>query len=110
MLTTGVINPDTTATIDLATPLDSSITFLGQDTDFSPYYFKNPHDLSEISGSELPMDRSRTCFWSFRSRRAPFPGVSNQPPLVGLSSQAPIRGRSFLSTNGGSDVHPEKRF
>ena len=47
MLTTGVINPDTTATVDLANPLDSSIAFLGQETDFSPYFFKNPHDLSE---------------------------------------------------------------
>ena len=48
MLTTGVINPDTTATINLATPLDTSITFVAQETDFAPYYFKNPHDLSEV--------------------------------------------------------------
>lgn len=34
-LAKGVINPDTTATIDLANPLASSLTPIGQDTDFA---------------------------------------------------------------------------
>jgi hypothetical protein len=101
MLAKGVINPDTTATIDLATPLASSITFLGQETDFSPFYFKNPHDLSEIIRLGIADGSIQNLFLVIQIPPAPFPGVSNQPPLIGLSSQAPILGRSFLSTNGG---------
>jgi len=101
MLTTGVINPDTTATINLATPLDSNITFLAQDTDFAPYYFKNPHDLSEIIRLGIADGSIQNLFLVLQIPPAPFAGVSNQPPLIGLSTQAPILGRSFLSTNGG---------
>jgi hypothetical protein len=101
MLATGVVNPDTTATIDLATPLASSLTFLGQETDFSPFFFKNPHDLSEIIRLGIANGSIQNLFLVIQIPAAPFNGVSNQPPLIGLSSQAPIRQRSFLSTNGG---------
>ncbi len=101
MLTTGVINADTTATINLATPLTSSSTFLAQVTDFAPFYFKNPHDLSAIIRTGIANGSIQNLFLVIQIPTAPFPGVSNQPPLVGLSTQAPILGRSFLSTNGG---------
>ena len=101
MLTTGVINPDTTATINLATPLDSSVTFLAQDTDFAPYYFKNPHDLSEVIRLGIADGSIQNLFLVLQIPPSPFAGVSNQPPLIGLSTQAPILGRSYLSTNGG---------
>jgi hypothetical protein len=101
MLTTGVINPDTTATINLATPLDSQVTFLAQDTDFAPFYFKNPHDLSEVIRLGIADGSIQNLFLVLQIQSAPFPGVSNQPSLIGLSTQAPILGRSFLSTNGG---------
>ncbi|HJU93826.1 MAG TPA: matrixin family metalloprotease [Pyrinomonadaceae bacterium] len=101
MLTTGVINPDTTATINLATPLDSSITFLAQDTDFAPFYFKNPHDLSEVIRLGIADGSIQNLFLVLQIQSAPFPGVSGQPSLIGLSTQAPILGRSYLSTNGG---------
>lgn len=101
MLTTGVVNPDTTATINLATPLDSSVTFLAQDTDFAPYYFKNPHDLIKGIREGIANGSIENLFLVIQIPPSPFPGVSNQPPLIGLSNQAPILGRSFLSTNGG---------
>ena len=101
MLTTGVINPDTTATVDLANPLDSSVAFLAQDTDFAPYYLKNPHDLSERIRVGIADGSIQNLFLVLQINPAPFPGVSNQPSLIGLSTQAPILGRSFLSTNGG---------
>jgi len=110
MLAKGVINPDTTATIDLATPFASSVTFLGQDTDFSPFYFKNPHDLSEIIRLGIGDGSIQNLFLVIQIPTAPFPGVSNQPPLIGLSSQAPIRGRSFLSTNGGLTFNRRNDF
>jgi len=100
-LAKGVINPDTTATIDLVNPLDRSVAFLGQDTDFAPYYFKNPHDLSETIRLGIADGSIQNLFLVIQIPASPFPGVSNQPPLLGLSTQAPILGRSFLSTNGG---------
>jgi hypothetical protein len=93
---------DTTATIDLANPLDRSITFVAQDTDFAPFYFKNPHDLSETIRLGIADGSIQNLFLVLQIQPAPFAGVSAQPPLVGLSSQAPILGRSFLSTNGGA--------
>lgn len=100
-LAKGVINPDTTATIDLVAPLASQSIFVGQDTDFSPFYFKNPHDLSEVIRLGIADGSIQNLFLVIQIQPAPFPGVSAQPPLLGLSTQAPILGRSFLSTNGG---------
>jgi matrixin len=110
MLTTGVINPDTTATINLATPLDSQITFLAQETDFAPFFFKNPHDLSETIRLGIADGSIQNLFLVLQIPPAPFAGVSNQPPLIGLSNQAPILGRSFLSTNGGVSFNRRNDF
>ena len=101
MLAKGVINPDTTATIDLANPLASETLFVAQDLDFSPFYFKNPHDLSEVVRLGIADGSIQNLFLVIQILPAPFAGVSAQPPLLGLSTQAPILGRSFLSTNGG---------
>ena len=101
-LAKGVINPDTTATIDLVAPLDTSVTFVGQDTDFAPFYFKNPHDLSEVIRAGIADGSIQNLFLVLQIPPAPFAGVSGQPPLIGLSTQAPILGRSYLSTNGGA--------
>ena len=100
-LAKGVINPDTTATIDLLAPLDSSTPFLAQDTDFGTFYFKNPHDLSETIRLGIADGSIQNLFLVIQIPASPFLGVSNQPPLIGLSSQAPILGRSYLSLNGG---------
>lgn len=102
MLVKGVINPDTTATLDLANPLASESLFVAQDTDFSPFYFKNPHDLSETVRLGIANGSIQNLFLVIQIQPAPFAGVSAQPPLLGLSTQAPILGRSFLSTNGGA--------
>jgi hypothetical protein len=101
MLTTGVINPDTTATIDLVNPLASESVFIAQDGDFAPFYFKNPHNLSEVIRSGIAGGSIQNLFLVIQIPPAPFAGVSGQPPLLGLSLQAPILGRSFVSTNGG---------
>ena len=100
-LAKGVINPDTTATIDLANPLATSLTPIGQDTDFAPFYFKNPHDLSETVRLGIADGSIQNLFLVLQIPPPPYAGVNAQPPLVFLSTQAPILGRSFLSTNGG---------
>ena len=100
-LTTGVINPDTTATVNLATPLRTSVAFLGQDIDFASFYFSEPKDLSKTIRLGIADGSIQNLFLVLQIPPAPFPGVSNQPPLIGLSAQAPILGRSFLSIDGG---------
>jgi hypothetical protein len=100
-LATGVINPDSTATIDLVHPLRTATTFLGQDTDFAPLYFSEPKDLSETVRAGIADGTIQNLFLVLQTPQPPFPGVSNQPPVIGLSNQAPIRGRSYLSKDGG---------
>ena len=100
-LTTGVINPDGTATIDLVNPLRTSTPFLAQDSDFAPFYFAEPKLLSETIRAGIANGTIQNLFLVLKIPGAPFPGVSNQPPLIGVSNEAPILGRSFLSTNGG---------
>ena len=101
MLTTGVVNPDTSATLNLATPLRQSTGFLGQDADFAMFYFTEPHDLGKQVRDGIAAGTMGDLFLVLRIAPPPFTGVSAQPPLIGLSTQAPIQGKSFLSTNGG---------
>ena len=100
-LATGVINPDTTATINLATPLRTSVAFLGQDGDMSPFYFSDPKDLSEVVRNGIADGSIQNLFLVLQINNGPFAGVNGQPPLIYLSTQAPILGRSFLSTDAG---------
>jgi hypothetical protein len=103
MLTTGTVNANGTATIDLLNPLDKSIMFLGQDTDFAPFYFKNPHDLSPRIFEGMLNGSIENLFLVLEIQATtPFPGVSGQPPLVGLNTTGTIFGLSFLSLDGGA--------
>lgn len=101
-LAKGVINPDTTATIDLANPIATSLTPVGQDTDFAPFYFKNPHEISKDIRAGIADGSIQNLFLVLQIPAPPYGGVAAQPPLIFLSTQAPILGRSFLSTNGGA--------
>jgi hypothetical protein len=102
LLTTGVINPDGTATVDLVNPLRTSMTFLSQDTDFGTFYFSEPKELRETVHARIANGTIQNLFLVLQTPAAPFAGVSHQPPLIGVSNQAPILGRSFLSINGGN--------
>ncbi|HEX2272026.1 MAG TPA: matrixin family metalloprotease [Pyrinomonadaceae bacterium] len=104
MLAKGTINPPgNTATIDLANPLDTAPVFLGQETDFAPFYFKNPHDLSERIRAGLADGSIENLFLVLQIQgTTPFPGVTGQPPLVGLNSTGTIFRLSFLSLDAGA--------
>ncbi len=103
ILTKGVINPNGTATIDMANPLDTSAAFLAQDTDFAPFYFKNPHELSRKIQNGLADGSIENLFLVLQIQGStPFPGVSGQPPLVGLNTTGTIFGLSFLSLDAGA--------
>jgi hypothetical protein len=101
LLTAGVINPDGTASIDLAAPLDRSAPFVAQEADASPLFMSKPRALGRLIRQGTDDGTIQHLFLVLRSPvEAPFPGISGQPPLVGLSTIAPISGLSFLSTDG----------
>ena len=102
LLTTGVLNPDGTATIDMLHPLASSIGFLAQDDDFAPFYFPDPKELSETVRTGIAAGTIQNLFLVLQvPESTPFPGVSAQAPFVGLNSTGTIYGFSFLSTDAG---------
>jgi len=107
LLTTGVINPNGTATIDMQHPLDKVNGFLGQDGDFAPFYFKNPHVLGKKVRRDIDDGKIQNLFLVLQiPTTTPFPGVSGQPPLIGLNTTAPIFGLSFFSDDGGATFNP----
>jgi hypothetical protein len=103
MLTTGVINPDNTATIDLANPIQETSGFVGQDSDFAPFYFHNPHVVGQQVRDGIASGAIQNLFIVIQiPTTTPFPGISGQPPLLGLNTTGTIFGFSFISDNGGA--------
>ena len=102
-LAKGTLSPDgTTANIDLANAYDSATTFVAQDTDFAPFYFKNPHDLSETLRADILAGSVPNLFLVLQiPGSTPFAGVSGQPPLVGLNNAPTVFGLSYLSNDAG---------
>ena len=103
-LATGSVS-GATATIDLAGPLETTTSFLAADTDFAPFYFKNPHELGKRVRREIAEGRITDLFLVLRLPQAPFPGVSALPPLIGLdggvaANDVPIFGLSYTSDDG----------
>ena len=102
MLTTGTLNPDGTAAIDLLNPLDHAAEFVGQDDDFAPFFLKNPRALGRRIRQGLESGDIQHLFLVLRVPTvSPFPGVSGVPPLVGLD-QISATPRSFQSSDGGA--------
>ncbi|HKY44032.1 MAG TPA: matrixin family metalloprotease [Pyrinomonadaceae bacterium] len=101
-LAKGTINPDGTANIDLANAYASTTTFVAQDTDFAPFFFKNPHDLSATLRADILAGSVPNLFLVLQiPGTLPFAGVSGQPPLVGLNNTPTVFGLSFLSNDAG---------
>ena len=103
MLTTGTINPDGSAAINLSDPLDSDEMFVGQETDFSPFFMKTPRRLANKIRRGIASGDIQNLFLVLRiPTTTPYPGISGQPPLIGLNVTAPILGLSFVSSDGGA--------
>jgi hypothetical protein len=111
MLTSGVVNPDNSVSVNLASPLAATSGFLGQDSDFSTFYFDSPDLLAKKVRGLITDGSIQELFIVLElPTTGPFPGVSGLPPLIGLSTQPPVLGRSFISPNGGSTWVPQPSF
>jgi Matrixin len=103
MLTTGVVNPDNTVSVDLANPLEVKNGFVGQDGDLAPFYFKNPWSLGRKVLNGIADGSIQNLFIVLQvPTTTPYPGANGQPPLIGLSLTGPTPNLSFTSTNGGT--------
>jgi hypothetical protein len=107
ILTTGVVNPDNSVSIDLLNPLQVVTGFIGQDDDFSPFYFQEPQDLGRTVREGINNGSIQNLFMVLQiPTTTPFPGVSAQAPLIGLDggvavNDVPIFGFSYVSSDGG---------
>ena len=96
----------TTATVDLDSPLRRDRVFVGQDSDFAPFYFRRSAALgAEVLAGIASGDISHLCL-VLQVPDGPFPGPSGFPPLIGLdgvpggTNDVPIAGLSFTSSDG----------
>jgi hypothetical protein len=116
LLTTGTVNADGTASIDLAQPLHRATNFVGQDTDFARLMFNDAAQLGAkirraINGREI-----QNLFLVLRvPTTIPFAGNSGLPPLIGLDgdpagNDVPIFGLSYVSSDGGITFRPRMDF
>ncbi|HEX3556075.1 MAG TPA: matrixin family metalloprotease [Thermoanaerobaculia bacterium] len=104
-LTTGTVS-GSTATLDLAHPLVRQTGFIGQDSDFAPFFFPDPKGLGKLVRKKIARGEIQNLFLVLRLPvTSPFPGVSAQPPFIGLdggnaTNDAPIFGLSYTSADG----------
>jgi hypothetical protein len=103
-LTTGTVNGGTVK-VDLAHPLAKVTGFIGQENDFSPFYFPFPDLLGQVVKQKIAGGQAQNLFLVLRiPTTTPFPGVSAKPPQIWLDDgiDAPIYGMSYVSTDGNT--------
>lgn len=108
MLTTGRLNTDGTADLELRWPLHKQRRFLAQDTDFAPLYFDAPVLVTVLANIALALQPDLDLFLVLEVPDGPFPGHSGLPPLIGLDDDTV--GTSFVSDDGGSSFTPDPNF
>lgn len=96
--------------VELSEPLEGTTGFLGQDNDFAPFHFKNPHELGKRVRRGIADGEIENLLLMLRLPLAtPYAGVSAQPPAIGLDgptpsvpvNDAPLFGLSYRSDNAG---------
>jgi hypothetical protein len=105
-LTTGVVNPDLTATIDLNNPLDRTSRFVGQEDDFAPFYFHNPKQLGTTVKAGIATGQIQDLFILLKAPDGPFPGHAGIPPLIALDDNPGPLLNSYISLDNGHTFFP----
>lgn len=98
ILATGTVHPDGTATVDLADPLLEESPFVGQDYDFTPWYFRGAAGIANEIRQGIA-DGSITDLFVVVQLPA-----GGELPYIGLdggpANDVPIAGDSFVSADG----------
>jgi hypothetical protein len=121
LFTTGEVRADGTAAIDLQHPLARVRSFVGQDNDFAPWYFRNPRHLGRLVQKRIARGKIHNLFLVLEVPTAtPFPGVHGVAPGVGLDGfigdpaedddDVPALGLSFISDDRGERFLPAADF
>jgi len=122
VLTTGTINPDGTATIDLQKPLQRIAPFVAQEGDFSPWYLKKSYRLTRKLRRRISRGTIEHVFLVLQlPTEAPFPGPNGFAPDIGVdgfieglvddtNDTVPPMGLSFISEDNGATFIPDARF
>lgn len=117
-LATGTVNPDGSASVNLANPLARVTNFLSQENDFGVFYFDDPRALGQTVQAGVRSGAIRHLFVLLRvPLTQPFPGVSGVPPRIGLdgtnsptvANDVPIFPLSYTSSNGATFIR-DPRF
>lgn len=95
----GRINADGSASLEQT--LREEATFVGQDSDLSPHYYRSPQLLRLQIWEALSADPDLHVFLVLRPVDGLVLGDSELPPLLGFSETDVDPTKSFLSTNGG---------
>jgi hypothetical protein len=99
MLTTGNLNADGTADVDVRHPLARQADFVGHNFNFTPMFFGDAKTLTATVLSRMRHFKSEHLFLVLRVPRGPFPGLHATPPLVGQDF-GPANGYSYTSRDG----------
>lgn len=117
-LTTGTVNPNGTASLNLSAPLARVTDFLSQENDFGVFYFDDPRALGQTVRQGVQSGQIGQLFLVLRvPLTQPFPGISGAPPFIGLdgtnsatvANDSPIFPLSYVS-NDGVSFRRETRF
>jgi|GEM_PF-696450 len=116
-LATGAVAADGTVSIDLAEPLRRQAPFVGQDDDFSPFYFERPAQLAARLRQWLDFGPPQEdLFLVLQIPQPPWPGANGRAPGIGLDGRpggvndGPILDRSFVSYDDGASWVLDDRF
>jgi hypothetical protein len=122
LLTTGVVQADGTATLDLQYPLARQRPFVAQGDDFSPWYFPHPRLLGHLVREGIDRGKIEGLFLVLQvPTTTPFPGPSGFAPGVDLDGfvegiveedddDTPALGLSFVSDDNGATFIPVADF
>jgi hypothetical protein len=99
MLTTGVVHPDGTATVDVHHALARQNDFVAHNFAFTPLFFNDAHSLTRKVLTRLRHVKGEDLFIVLRLPEGPFPGLHATPPMVGEDA-GPANGFSFTSEDG----------
>jgi hypothetical protein len=85
MLTTGTVQPDGTASVDLEHPLARVRDLVGRDVEFTPVFFDNAVGLGRRVAHGIARGEIDDLFLVLAIPPPPYPGPSGKPPLVGFT-------------------------